>query len=116
MTTLGFPFAIKNGRIGTSKDDEAIRGKIIQVLFTRRGERVNVPEFGCGLYNLVFEPNNTILAAATEFEVREALTRWLKDDIEIDDVNVYAKEEQLIVEIFYTTKRDRVRRAIEIHY
>ena len=51
------------GRISASGGDEAIRGKIIQVLFTAPGERVNLPEFGCGLFNLVFEPNDAILAA-----------------------------------------------------
>ena len=38
------------------------------------GERVNQPAFGCGLVNLVFDPNNPILAAAVEFTAGQALT------------------------------------------
>ena len=62
-TSFGFPFSINEaGRINATGGDEAIRGKIIQVLFTAPGGRVNLPEFGCGLFDLVFEPNNAILA------------------------------------------------------
>lgn len=82
IITFRFPFAVNQvGSISATGGDEAIRGKIIQALFTTSGERVNLPEFGCGLFNLVFEPNNTILAAAMEFTVGQALTRWLRDDI-----------------------------------
>ena len=79
---FGFPFAVApSGRVAVTGGDETIRGKIIQVLFTAPGERVNRPDFGCGLFNLVFEPNNEILAAAVEFTVGQALTRWLGDEI-----------------------------------
>ena len=40
LTTFSFPFAINiGGSINASGGDEAIRGKIIQVLFTAPGER-----------------------------------------------------------------------------
>ena len=42
--TFGFPFAVNSaGRITASGGDDAIRGKMIQVLFTAPGERVNRP-------------------------------------------------------------------------
>src|SRR5262244_4173992 len=92
-TTFGFPLAVNEaGRISASGGDAAMRGKIIQVLFTAPGERVNLPEFGCGLFNLVFEPNNEILAATMEFTVGQALARWLKDDIVVNNVSVQAAE------------------------
>ena len=84
MTTgFGFPFQVTpTGTIRPSGDEDAeLRGKIVQVLFTAPGERVNQPKFGCGLLNLVFDPNNTILAAAVEFTVGQALTRWLGEEI-----------------------------------
>jgi hypothetical protein len=50
-----FPFAVNTaGRITASGGDEAMRGKMIQVLFTAPGERVNLPEFGTSLL-----PNTT---------------------------------------------------------
>jgi phage baseplate assembly protein W len=116
-STFGFPFAINGaGRINATGGDEAIRGKIIQVLFTAPGERVNLPEFGCGLFNLVFEPNDNILAAAMEFTVGQALTRWLKDDIIVDGISVESEEETITIEIAYTRKRDLNRQAVRIHF
>ena len=51
-----FPFAATSGgRTRPASGDEAIRAKIIQVLFTSPGERPHQPQFGCGLLNLVFD-------------------------------------------------------------
>ena len=59
--TFGFPFAVgAGGGIVATGGDEAIRGKIIQVLFTAQGERVHKPAFGCGLFNMVFEPSDAV--------------------------------------------------------
>ena len=49
----------------TTGDDDHIRDLIEQVLFTTPGERVNRPDFGSGLLQLVFAPNSAELAAAT---------------------------------------------------
>lgn len=116
-TTFGFPFQVnKAGRIISSSGDEAIRGKITQVLFTTPGERVNLPEFGCGLFNLVFEPNDFVLADAMEFTVGQALTRWLRDDIIVDAVSVEAEQEKAIIEIVYTKRVDLSRQMVRIQF
>lgn len=116
-TNFTFPFAVKSGgQIGASTGDEAIRGKIIQVLFTTPGERVNLPEFGCGLFNLVFEPNNPVLAAAMEFTVGAALTRWLTDEIIVDGVNINAVEETVTIEVAYTKRQTLARQAVRIQF
>jgi phage baseplate assembly protein W len=116
-TTFGFPFAVNEaGHISATGGDAAIRGKIIQVLFTAPGERVNLPEFGCGLFNLVFEPTNAVLAAAMEFTVGQALTRWLGDDIVVDNVSVEAAEAAMAIEVAYTRRQDLARQAVRIHF
>jgi phage baseplate assembly protein W len=115
--TIGFPFAINDaGQVNASEEDDALRGKIIQVLFTVPGERVNHPDFGCGLFNLVFEPNNIILAAATEFTIGQALTRWLGDEILVSGVNVAAQDETMTVEVAYTRRKDLAQQAVRIHF
>ena len=115
--TFGFPFGVNEaGGITASGGDEAIRGKIIQVLFTAPGERVNLPEFGCGLFNLIFEPNDTVLAAAMEFTIGQALTRWLRDEILVDAVNVESDQERVLVEIAYTKRQDLSRQLVRIHF
>lgn len=114
---FSFPFAIgSGGRITATGGDDAVRGKIIQVLFTAPGERVNKPEFGCGLLNLVFEPNDNVLAAATEFSIGQALSRWLKDEILVDTVDVEADGEMVVVQIAYTRREDLVRQAVRVQF
>ncbi len=101
-TGLGFPLRIDDlGQVATQTGNENIRAKIVQVLLTSPGERVHLPEFGCGLRDLVFDPNNEILAATTEFTVRTALQRWLGDEILVEAVDVLNDGVELTVEIVY---------------
>ena len=117
QTTFPFPLVVPDGgRILATGGDEAIRAMIIQVLFTAPGERVNKPSFGCGLFNLVFEPNNDVLAAAMEFSINQALVRWLRDDLIVETVDVTAQDEHVFVEIVYTRKKDLARQAVRIQF
>jgi Bacteriophage baseplate protein W len=115
---IGFPFQVSpSGSITTSDDDDAdIHGKIIQVLFTTPGERINQPTFGCGLFNMIFDANNSILAAAVEFTASQALTRWLGDEIAVSGVNVMAQDENLTVEIAYLRRRDAARQSFRVQF
>ena len=116
-TTFGFPFAVDGaGRVAATGGDAAIRGKIVQVLFTTPGERVNFPEFGCGLFQLVFEPNDVVLAATTEYTVSQALNRWLGDDIVVDGVDVEAADERVTIQVTYTRRRDLSQQAVRIQF
>ena len=116
-TNFGFPFGVNTGgRIAASGGDDAVRGKIVQVLFTAPGERINKPDFGCGLFNLVFEPNDAILAASMEFTIRDALTRWLQDDIEVDDVAVESQDDGVVVQVVYTRAEDVDQQAVQIEF
>jgi phage baseplate assembly protein W len=115
--SYGFPFAVsESGSVQASGGDEAIRGKIIQVLFTAPGERIHLPEFGCGLLNLVFEPNDFVLAPAMQFTIGQALSRWLSDEIVTDAVHVAADNEYAVVEIVYTRREDLQQQAVRIQF
>jgi uncharacterized protein len=116
---IGVPFAIDDaGRVFLQGGDALLRSKVLQVLLTAPGERVNQPEFGTRLRDLVFDPNNDILAAATEFAVTRALQRFLGDQIDVEGVQISTLESELHVDISYVRKRDltaeRVRVGIPI--
>jgi hypothetical protein len=112
-TYFDYPFAIDGrGRVGTTNEDNHIRDMIHQVLFTNPGERVNRPDFGCGLLQLVFMPNSDALATATQFTVQGALQRWLNDVIQVEQVEVRNDEERLEVTVVYV-KRDTGERRQE---
>lgn len=100
---LDYPLQLDGrGRVATTDADDHVRDMIYQVLFTNPGERVNLPDFGCGLLQLVFEPNSEALATATQFLVHGSLQRWLADVIQVDRVEISSQDERLVVEVAYT--------------
>ena len=110
-TGIAFPFRIDRlGQLATLSGDANIRAKIVQVVLTAPGERVNLPTFGCGLRDLVFDPNNDILAATTEFAITRALQEWMADEILVERVDVSAHDGSLVVGIVYV-RRDRLERG-----
>jgi phage baseplate assembly protein W len=103
MTYIDFPFHFDGrGRTQTTDRDGYIRDLILQVLFTNPGERVNRPDFGCGLRRLVFTPNSDALATAIQFQVHTALQRWLAEVIQVHDVQATARDGELAVTVVYT--------------
>ncbi|WP_324197656.1 GPW/gp25 family protein [Nocardia abscessus] len=109
---IAFPFAL-DARGGTATADypDHVRQMIEQLLFTRPGERVNRPEFGCGLLDLVFEPNSPELAAAVQVSAEGALMRWLGDVITVQRLTVTAEDSTLRVEIEYVLLATGARRT-----
>lgn len=59
-----------------------------QLLLTSPGERVNLPQFGCGLRSLVFAPNTDALAATVKLRVIQGLSQWLAGVVSVLDVEV----------------------------
>lgn len=97
-----FPFHIDGrGRTAETDEDDHIRDLIYQVLFTNPGERVDRPDFGCGIGQLVFMPNSPALATATQFLVQGALTRWLDSVIALQRVEVVAEDNALSVRVVF---------------
>ena len=108
---LDHPFHFDGkGRAATTGTDDHVRDMIYQVLFTNPGERVNRPDFGCGLRQLLFMPNSDVLATATQFTVQGALQRWLADVIQVEEVRVTNVEERLVVEVVYVRRDNGQRR------
>ncbi|HEY7403856.1 MAG TPA: GPW/gp25 family protein [Candidatus Angelobacter sp.] len=103
---VDFPFRFdQRGRTAPTDDATHIREMVEELLFTNPGERVNRPDFGSGLMQLVFAPNSPELAAALQFTVKAALQRWLGDLIVVQELEVTAADSTLSVNIQYTIRR-----------
>jgi uncharacterized protein len=91
---------------GTARTDQPgyLRDLIEQVLFTAPGERLNRPDFGAGLGQLVFAPTGPEVAATTQMMVHGALQLWLGDLIDVAEVLVTAEDSTLIVEVSYSAR------------
>ncbi|HVT16404.1 MAG TPA: GPW/gp25 family protein [Thermoanaerobaculia bacterium] len=102
---LDDPFHLDaRGRAAATDADDHVYDLILQVLFTSPGERVNRPEFGCGLKQMVFLPNSDALATATQQLVAGALQRWLGEVIAVEKVEVSAVESALEVTVTYVRR------------
>jgi phage baseplate assembly protein W len=114
MMNIDFPFDLDSrGRTATTDDDDHIRDMIEQLLFTNPGERVNRPDFGSGLLQLVFAPNSPELAAALQFTVQAALQRWLGDLIEVQNLQVTSEDATLRVLLQYLVRRSNQTQTAE---
>jgi len=99
---LDFPYAIDTrGRTATTGVDDHVRDLILQVLFTAPGERVNRPDFGCGVRQLAFQPNSDALATATQQLIQGALQRWLQSVISVEAVRVEVRDASLEITVSY---------------
>jgi phage baseplate assembly protein W len=99
------------GRTASAGSEEYVRDLIEQVLFTAPGERVNRPDFGCGVARLVFEPNSSVLAATSQFLVQGALQQWLSGLITVDTVEVESEDSALRVTVKYVVRATQQRRT-----
>lgn len=106
MRNIDFPFHFDGrGRTATTDYNDHICDMIEQFLFTNPGERVNRPDFGSGLLQMVFEPNSPELASALQLTVQSGLQRWLGDLIEVQNLEVASEDSTLRVSIQYLVRR-----------
>jgi hypothetical protein len=102
---LDYPFGFDgSGQVARTDPDDHVKDMIYQLLFTNPGERVNLPDFGCGLLQMVFMPNSEILAAATQVLVQGALQQWLGDVISVQQLDVSSVDERLEVDLVYVRR------------
>lgn len=107
MASLHLPLTI--GPDGETVQVDASRraaDMLGQVLLTLRGERVNRPDFGAGIVEMVFTPASSELAAAHEFAIRAELARWLGDVVRVNAIAIAEDGEQVNIQIAYTTLND----------
>ena len=107
---VGWAFPVESvaaqERFALAEHEESIRQAIRIILSTAKGERVMRPDFGCGLYELVFDPNNAATRGMAEYYVSEALRLW-EPRIEMLEVTATAGGEQgemLLISIDYRVR------------
>jgi phage baseplate assembly protein W len=109
---IDYPFHFDcRGRTALTGYDDHIRDMIEQFLFTNPGERVNRPDFGSGLLQMVFEPTSPDVAAVMEQTIMAGLQRWLGDLIEVQALEVTGEEATLRVLVQYVVRRSGERRT-----
>jgi len=103
---IDYPFHFDQlGHTATTDDDSHIRDMIEQFLLTNAGERVNRPDFGSGILQLVFAPNSPELAATLKFTAQAGLQQALGDLIEIRKLEITSEDTTLHIDLEYLVLR-----------
>jgi phage baseplate assembly protein W len=102
----GFPVGVTSaGEIGLAEYEESVRQSILIILGTARGERVMRPDFGCGIYDLVFAVNSASTASKVAQAIRDALLLF-ETRIDVRDIQVEPQNggEVLLISIDYEVR------------
>lgn len=78
---LGIVLPIERGSTGYFKQSfdvmTQVKSNIVNLLLTKKGERLFNPEFGCDLHNILFENISQETEAQVDAAVKDAINRWL---------------------------------------
>jgi len=106
---IDFPYRFDTrGRTAETTHPDHIRDMVEQVLFTRPQERVNRPDFGCGVLDLVQEPAGDEMQASLDVIIKSQLQRWLGQVIEPIEVRVNVTDSTILAIVKY-----RIRPEVE---
>jgi len=106
-TDYAYPFVIDpvSGQAGQAPYATHVDQMIRQILLTTPGERADLPQFGCGLRQLLFAPNSDALQATTQLLIQRSLNLWLGNQITLQGVTVGpgpgGDYSQIVVQIAY---------------
>ena len=115
--SIRYPFAIDDGfgKLTEETDyDRHVEQMMKQVLFTNPGERINRPDFGCGIRRMVFAPNSEVNANLSQVIINQSLEKWLGTVIEVNEVQVKNIEEKLEIKIIYLLRATQERRYLNL--
>ena len=71
---------------------DKVRGEIIHIIFTPKGQRYRMPDFGTDLIKYIFEPNDEETWGKIKSEIRGQITKYLPR-VKFEDISIYRNEE-----------------------
>jgi len=103
--------------IEIKNDHDILLTSILNILMTRRGERVMLRDFGSLLHEKPFEPNDVTLSNELLVEVRDEVQKW-DDRIGIKSVSLGTEDHVLRARVIYYNAKDplHVRQDFEVTF
>jgi uncharacterized protein len=112
---IAFPMRVDStGSIAMVSGAEDIDRSIVMVLSTAKGERLMRPQFGCTIWDQLFDPINANTLGQMSHAVRESLSQWeprivVEEVVARPDVDADGK---VVIEITYRIKATNDRRNL----
>ena len=98
---VAFPLDENNMFSGTETIEDQNRANLISILLTQPGERINQPNFGVGVKNLLFE--NNIDLNFLKNQIQTQVSQFL-GNIEITEIQTGSSDDQHTIFISITYK------------
>jgi phage baseplate assembly protein W len=112
---IAFPMRVDHtGSIALVGGPEDIDRSIVMVLSTAKGERLMRPEFGCAIWDQLFEPINANTLGLMAQAVRDAIGQW-EPRVELEDVSTSADPDgqgKVRIDITYRIRATNDRRNL----
>lgn len=87
-----------NGRIKKVINIEAVKTSVHNILCTRQGERVMLPEFASNLSDIIFEPITDDLINFLSRDIKNIIERW-DNRVSVDGVDFFADPDRSYLEL-----------------
>ena len=112
---VAFPFDADGVFNQTFTQKEQVKSNLINVLLTEKGERVNLPNFGVGLKNLLFETN--IDTNLLEDRINTQIQQYIPEITLISAVVTFSPDEHILyIKITYRYNPSNELDAIQLNF
>ena len=112
---ISFPLRVdQGGSIALTSGAADIEGSLRMVLMTAPGERLMRPQFGCRIWDLLFEPINANTLGLMAEAVRDAVSQW-EPRIVLEDVQLDVDQRELgrvLIDLRYRIRATNDRRNL----
>lgn len=110
-----FPIRVNaRGGLSYSRHEQDIDEAVWIILSTARGERVMEPQFGCGIHEYVFAPNNPGTRSSLAYEVHKALSEY-EPRVDVTNVRVESfpeSDNRLLIFVDYRVRSNNAKRNL----
>jgi len=112
---VSFPLRVdQSGSIAFTTGGADIDGSLRMILMTAPGERLMRPQFGCRIWDLLFEPVNANTIGLMSEAVRDAVSQW-EPRVDLDEVTIDpdpADSAKVIINLTYRVRTTNDRRNL----
>lgn len=110
MSNIGIDYPFRESPKGyylnlTTTDADEVRGNLMHLLLTNKGERFMMPEFGTDLIKYIYEPMNSKTLTDLKLEINDTIKKYIPN-LQLDDIVIETMESNeyaALVTIKYTT-------------
>ena len=110
---VAFPLDEINMFSGTETVKEQVKSNLLNLLLTYPGERVNLPKYGVGLKNLLFEQK--IDLETLKLKIQNQIEIYIPG-ISLQNIRITSSDNILLINIIYIYTLDNTEQSVQLNY